>query len=60
MGQHCLKKLFQEAGIPPWERQTRPLIYLNDQLAAVAGLWIADWAWSQAPQAGYQITWQPA
>ena len=60
MGQHCLKKLFQEAGIPPWERQTRPLIYLNDQLAAVAGLWIADWAWTQAPQAGYQITWQPA
>ncbi len=60
MGQHCLKKLFQEAGIPAWERQTRPLIYLDNKLAAVAGLWIADWAWTQAPQAGYQITWQPA
>lgn len=59
IGQHCLKKLFQEAGIPPWERQTRPLIYLNDKLAAVAGLWIAEWAWAKTPAACYKITWQP-
>jgi len=58
MGQHCLKKLFQEARIPPWERQTRPLIYFNGQLAAVAGLWIAEWAWAKAPEACYQIAWQ--
>jgi tRNA(Ile)-lysidine synthase len=58
MGQHCLKKLFQEAGIPPWERQTRPLIFLDDRLAAVAGLWIAEWAWAKAPVDNYQISWQ--
>ena len=58
LGQHCLKKLFQEAGIPPWERQTRPLIYLDDQLAAVAGLWIAEWAWAKAPVACYEIAWR--
>lgn len=36
---HTLKKLFQEAGIPPWERQLTPLIYLNNKLAAVGELW---------------------
>jgi tRNA(Ile)-lysidine synthase len=40
-GSHALKKLFQEAGIPPWERESIPLIYLNDQLAAVGDLWIS-------------------
>lgn len=36
-----LKKLLQEAGIPPWERDYIPLIYLDDELVAVAGLWPA-------------------
>jgi tRNA(Ile)-lysidine synthase len=30
-----LKKLFQEWGVPPWERSTQPLIYLDGELAAV-------------------------
>lgn len=58
-GRHDLKKLFQEAGVPPWERQARPLIYLNDRLAAVAGLWIAEWACAQIDAGCYVITWQP-
>jgi tRNA(Ile)-lysidine synthase len=33
-----LKKLFQQQGIPPWKRQSHPLIYANDQLIAVLGL----------------------
>lgn len=57
-GRHCLKKLYQEAGIPPWDRDSRPLVYLNGRLAAVAGLWIDEWAWSQAPEACYSIIWQ--
>lgn len=57
-GQHCLKKLFQEAGIPPWERETRPLVYIDDRLAAVAGLWIAEWAWADVPDGCYRLTWQ--
>lgn len=40
-GHHDLKKLYQEAGIPPWERPRIPLIYLDDQLAAVGELWIS-------------------
>lgn len=38
---HTLKKLFQEAGIPPWERDLIPLIYMNGKLAAVGDLWIS-------------------
>ena len=40
-GRHVLKKLFQEEGIPPWERDTIPLVYLNDKLAAVGDLWVS-------------------
>lgn len=58
-GQHSLKKLFQEYGIPPWERETRPLIYLDGKLAGVVGLWVAEWAFSNAPNDCYQVTWQP-
>ena len=36
-----LKKLFQEAGIPPWKRGRIPLLYHNDQLISVLGLWNA-------------------
>ncbi|NKC14770.1 MAG: tRNA lysidine(34) synthetase TilS [Gammaproteobacteria bacterium] len=32
-----LKSLLQEWGIPPWERQRLPLVYLDGQLAAVPG-----------------------
>ena len=40
-GHHTLKKLFQEADIPTWERETLPLIYLDGQLAAVSDLWVS-------------------
>lgn len=56
-GHHCLKKLYQEAGIPPWERDVRPLIYLNGRLAAVAGLWVDEWAWSRQGEC-YSLSWQ--
>ena len=39
---HSLKKLFQEAAYPPWERHRIPLIYLGDELAMVAGLWVCE------------------
>jgi tRNA(Ile)-lysidine synthase len=40
-GRHSLKNLYQEAGIPPWEREKMPLVYLNGQLAAVGDRWIS-------------------
>lgn len=41
-GTHDLRKLFQELGIPPWRRQRIPLIYVDDVLAAVAGLLVCE------------------
>jgi tRNA(Ile)-lysidine synthase len=35
-----LKKLFQEKGVLPWFRDRIPLLYIKNELAAVAGLWI--------------------
>jgi tRNA(Ile)-lysidine synthase len=49
-GHHSLKNLFQEAGIPPWERDAIPLIYLNDTLAAVGDLWISTQFYSEKTQ----------
>jgi tRNA(Ile)-lysidine synthase len=34
-----LKKLFQEAGVPPWERDRIPLIYSGESLVCVVGYW---------------------
>jgi tRNA(Ile)-lysidine synthase len=35
-----LKKLFQEAGVPPWVRPFVPLIFLRCDLVAVGDLWV--------------------
>ena len=37
-----LKKLFQEWGMPPWQRSRLPLIYLDGELAAIPGLLICQ------------------
>jgi len=39
-----LKNLWQEAGIPPWERDRTPLIWHGNELVAIPGLAI-DWEW---------------
>lgn len=35
-----LKKLLQQANVPPWERDVIPLVYYRDELIAVVGFWI--------------------
>lgn len=37
-----LKKLLQEAGVPPWERARLPLLFVNDALAAVGDRWVCE------------------
>lgn len=37
-GHHSLKKLLQEAGIPPWERERLPLVYVGEQLVFIPGV----------------------
>lgn len=36
----ALKTLLQEAGVPPWERDRIPLLYVGDQLREVIGYWL--------------------
>ncbi|HEX7370394.1 MAG TPA: tRNA lysidine(34) synthetase TilS [Rhodanobacteraceae bacterium] len=37
-----LRDLFQQARMPPWLRARCPLIFLDDELIAVADLWISE------------------
>ena len=57
-GQHVLKNLFQEAGIPPWERESLPLVYLDDELAAVADQWISTVFYDETPGNCIRFAWQ--
>ena len=40
--QHKLKKLLQEWEVPPWQRDTIPLVYVGDVLAQVVGHCICE------------------
>lgn len=53
-----LKKLLQEAGLEPWLRERLPLLYCDDELAAVADLWVCQGFAAPAGQ-GLQLCWQP-
>lgn len=35
-----LKKIWQEAGIPPWQRERTPLLYYGEQLIAALGIFV--------------------
>lgn len=39
---HTLKKLLQEWGVPPWKRDSIPLIYIGNELAQVVGFCICE------------------
>ncbi len=39
---HELKKLFQEAGVPPWQRARIPLLYAGERLVMVFGYWVCE------------------
>jgi tRNA(Ile)-lysidine synthase len=52
-----LKKLFQEQGIPPWERQRIPLIYIGGELAMVPGLCVCEPFQAGPAEPGLLITW---
>ncbi|NJD05640.1 MAG: tRNA lysidine(34) synthetase TilS [Methylococcaceae bacterium] len=55
-GSHSLKNLFQEIGLPPWQRERIPLLYLDGRLAAVVGLWVCEPFAATGP--GVQVRWR--
>jgi tRNA(Ile)-lysidine synthase len=52
-----LKKLLQEADIPPWWRDRMPLVWCGDTIAAVGDLWICRGFEAAADAAGWQPQW---
>ncbi len=59
-----LKKWQQEEVIPPWWRDRMPLLYLENQLLAVGGLWPCQSSrWGEAgeeAEAPWEVVWEPA
>lgn len=53
-----LKKLLQEAGIAPWLRERLPLIYVDNELAAVVGVCICEGFSAKEGEAGREVMWK--
>ncbi len=54
-----LKNLFQESGVPPWQRERLPMLFCGSELVWVAGLGV-DAAWQAANGArGIIPEWHP-
>ncbi|WP_290636751.1 tRNA lysidine(34) synthetase TilS [Aquisalimonas sp.] len=54
-----VKKLFQEAGVPPWQRQAWPILMVGDAVAAVPGLCICEGFQAAPPDRGLHFHWDP-
>lgn len=53
-----LKNLFQESGVPPWQRDGLPFVYCDEELIAVPGLG-EDCRWRARPgEPGWLIRWE--
>lgn len=52
---HKVKKLLQEAGIPPWERGHWPLVYVDGDLAAIGDRWVCEPYEAHAGEAGLAL-----
>ena len=56
---HCaaLKKLLQTSAVPPWLRDRIPLVYVDGELAAVAGMWVGEAYAVGHPDCGWVLSW---
>jgi tRNA(Ile)-lysidine synthase len=55
----ALKRLLQEARMPPWQRETLPLLWCDDELAAVPGIGVAAEFQACAGEPAWTLAWQP-
>lgn len=53
-----LKKLLQQTGIPPWQRERLPLLYQEETLLAVVGLGVAADFAAEPGEAGWRPVFQ--
>src|SRR6267378_5408959 len=54
-----LKNLFQERGVPPWQRGRLPLVYCGDELVSVPGIGDSCEFRAAPGEAGLIVTWEP-
>jgi tRNA(Ile)-lysidine synthase len=52
-----LKKILQESAVPPWLRESVPLLYVGEEMLAVADLIICRTSLRNFTQADFQISW---
>ena len=55
----AVKKLLQEAHMPPWERDALPLVWSGDELVAVPGIGVALGYQAAPDEAGWRLSWRP-
>jgi tRNA(Ile)-lysidine synthase len=53
-----IKKLWQELGIPPWQRERTPLIYYDDQLIAALGIFVSEAGQTPEGQQPWRLHWR--
>ena len=53
-----LKKLMQEAGVPPWLRARMPLVYAGETLVAVANRWVCAPCGAVQGEPSMEIRWK--
>ena len=51
-----LKAIFQAAAVPPWQRDTYPLVFCGEELCAVPGLAAAE---GKVARPGWRAAWRP-
>lgn len=54
------KKLYQDFGVPPWMRERIPLLYVNDELAAVGDLFLCAEKCPDDPENCVILAWERA
>jgi tRNA(Ile)-lysidine synthase len=55
---HALKKLLQEAAVPPWLRDRIPLLYLDDELVAVPGVCVCEGYQAEEGEPALRLEWR--
>lgn len=56
-GSRALKKLLQEAGLPPWIRARMPVLEIGGRLAAVGDRWVDAGSWAPPGEPAWRVAW---
>jgi tRNA(Ile)-lysidine synthase len=57
-GRKTLKNVFQEAGLPPWERARLPLVHIDGELAYVPGIGSDAAFHAKRNEIGWTVAWR--